>query len=81
MKDYLTVLAERLVLTYEDEENAGDWASFAERVGKRQRLVGALRTALEHEVRNGSFRIDHDRHRLGSVMHHPWSTSRRTASD
>lgn len=47
---YLDQLAERLVLAYEDEENLREWATFADRAGKRSALVRALRQTLEREV-------------------------------
>jgi hypothetical protein len=49
----LEFLAERLVLTYEDEENLRDFSGFSERAERRAALTAALRQVLERAVTEG----------------------------
>ena len=59
--NYLTGLAERLVTTYEDEENFLEWITFSDRARNRATIISALRVTLESEVSAGRLHISPSR--------------------
>jgi hypothetical protein len=54
MTDPLTILAERMVLTYEEGEDASGFPTFAGPNVDRGQMVRALRRALHSEIQKGN---------------------------